>query len=80
MSVTVSKKKRIQISLPEKDIELIRRTAIKKKVTVSELISQAVKNEIVTDSDIDRMWSIVAMGEGSNPDASVKHDELIYGR
>lgn len=71
--------KRTQISLPADEFEAIQKVAARRNVSMSSVIRSAVHRELDDEQAIrEKMLSIVGIIKGGDPDASEKHDEILY--
>jgi len=78
------KMRRMQISLSDEQWERARRLAARSGTSVAQVFREGLEyvEKAMGDEDRDyfsRMWSIVGMVKGADPNASVNHDDIIYG-
>jgi len=74
-----------QISLPQKQYDLLKRRANELQSSLSKIVQQALDKyfepeepaQIFTEDD--PLWQIVGAGESDISDGSINHDHYIYG-
>ncbi len=79
-----SKMKRTQISLTPEQLQAAKQLASKRQVSLSQVFRDALEcvqqqAEQEQRDYFDAMWSIVGTLKNADPDASEKHDEILYG-
>jgi metal-responsive CopG/Arc/MetJ family transcriptional regulator len=71
--------RRTQISLPEEELNAVREFAARRGTSMSRVFRSGVKKELGEEEAVlDAMLSIVGIVKGADPDASEKHDEILY--
>jgi len=79
MPVTSRRSRRI--SIPSDDYEALQKIASRKKTSVSKVLLQAAEDQIAAEhANRAKMLSIIGMGDGTDEEGSVNHDEVLYGR
>ena len=74
----MARMRRIQVLLePELD-DRLEREAAERGVSKSALVRECVSVELSRPIVGNGLLSLVGLGEGGEPDDSVKHDEIIY--
>lgn len=78
------KMRRTQISLMPDELETARKIAAERGVSLSQVFRDAIRRAAEEREEAERkrrelMWSIVGTVEGADPNASVDHDEILYG-
>jgi len=71
--------KRTQISLPEEELKAVREFAARRGTSMSRVFRSGVKKELGEEEAVlEAMLGIVGIVKGADPDASEKHDEILY--
>jgi hypothetical protein len=78
------KMKRMQISVSPEQFEKAKRIAARRSVSMSQVCRDGIdcvdqRDEEEDQEYFDRMWSIVGIVKGADPNASANHDDILYG-
>ena len=79
------KMKRTQVCLMPDEYEMARSMARARRVSLSQVVRDALRSEAERSGEIERkrsarMLSIVGIVKNADPDDSVRLDEIIYGK
>jgi hypothetical protein len=83
MAVTKRKPrmKRTQVSLSSDEYEMAKVMARERGVSLSQIIREAVRGKVLPEHVVkDPLRNIIGIVKDADPNASVNHDEIIYGK